>query len=177
MRGGTLQILELVGTEKASMNAVDILMYGNRTLLDSLEDLAEGDWEVAGVCGIWSVKDIMAHLASYEHLLAEALNTFSNNGIGPNMTEMAELGDAWNDLQVERRRHMTVAEVLAEYQEVYSQVMARAIKVPEEAYRENGRIPWYGPEYCLDDFVVYTSYGHKREHSAQINGYRERLED
>jgi len=157
------------------MNVMDILMYGNRTLLGTLEDLSDAGRKVGGVCGVWSVKDIMAHLASYEHLLAEALNTFSNNGIGPNMADMAELGDAWNDLQVERRTDMTVAEVMAEYNEVHEQVMARAAKIPAETYRQNGKIPWYGPEYCLDDFVVYASYGHKREHSAQISVYRDRL--
>jgi hypothetical protein len=158
------------------MNVMDILMYGDQTLLGTVEDLAEADWEVGGVCGVWSVKDIMAHLASYEHLLAEALDTFSNNGIGPNMAEKANLGEAWNDLQVERRRHMTAGEVLAEYKEVHGQVMARAAQIPPETSRQQGTIPWYGPEYSLDDFIVYSSYGHKREHSAQINVYKDRLQ-
>lgn len=160
------------------MNASDILIYGNRTLMATLADLAEPDWDVGGVCGVWSVKDIIAHLASYEHLMAETLNTFlsNGNGLGPNMSEMAELGPAWNDVQVERRRHMTATEVLAEYEEVHEQVRARAVQIPVATYRQNGTIPWYGPGYCLDDFIVYTSYGHKREHSAQINIFRDQLQ-
>jgi hypothetical protein len=27
----------------------------------------------------------------------------------------------------------------------------------------------------LDDFIVYTYYGHKREHAAQIAAFRDRL--
>jgi hypothetical protein len=38
-----------------------------------------------------------------------------------------------------------------------------------------GTLPWYGPEYALDDFIVYSYYGHKREHSAQINVFRDQL--
>jgi hypothetical protein len=103
------------------------------------------------------------------------LNLFLGEGFGPNLTAQSELGAAWNDLQVERRRYMTVAEVLAEYSEVYELVRARAARLPAEIYRQNGTIPWYGPEYCLDDLIVYTSYGHKRKHSAQINVYRDLL--
>lgn len=157
------------------MNVLDVLRYGNRTLLASLESLPRDDWQVGGVCGVWSVKDIVAHLASYEHMLAEALATFLGEGMGPNLSERAELGPDWNDLQVDRRRYMTVAEVLAEYNEVNEQVLGLAARIPGEAYRRNGTIPWYGPEYCLNDLIVYASYGHKREHSAQVNVYRDGL--
>ena len=39
--------------------------------------------------------------------------------------------------------------------------------------REPGSIPWYGEEYALDDLIVYQYYGHKREHSAQIEAFRD----
>jgi len=157
------------------MNVLDILKYGNLTLLGSVEGLAESDWEVGGVCGVWSVKDIMAHLASYEHMLAEVLDTFLGAEFGLTLNERARLGNAWNDIQVERRRDKTMSDVLAEYHEVHGRVIELAAQIPDEKYRENGTIPWYGPEYCLDDLIVYTSYGHKREHSAQIMVYRDQL--
>ena len=157
------------------MNVLDILKYGNLTLLGSVEGLAEPDWEVGGVCGVWSVKDIMAHLASYEHMLAEVLDTFLGAEFGLTLNERARLGNAWNDIQVERRRDKTMSDVLAEYHEVHGRVIELAAQIPDEKYRENGTIPWYGPEYCLDDLIVYTSYGHKREHSAQIMVYRDQL--
>jgi hypothetical protein len=157
------------------MNVLDILKYGNLTLLKSVEGLPEENWEVGGVCGVWSVKDIMAHLASFEHMLAEVLDTFLGAEFGPTLNERAQLGDEWNDVQVERRKDKSVAEVLAEYNQVHARVMELAAQIPGEKYSENGAIPWYGPEYCLDDFIVYTSYGHKREHSAQIMVYRDQL--
>jgi hypothetical protein len=157
------------------MNVLDILKYGNLTLLKSLDGLPEENWAVGGVCGWWSVKDIMAHLASYELMLAEALDTFTGAEFGPTMSEMAQMGGEWNDTQVERRKDKTVDEVLAEYKQVHARVMELATQIPGERYRENGAIPWYGPDYCLDDFIVYTSYGHKREHSAQIMVYRDQI--
>jgi hypothetical protein len=157
------------------MNVLDILKYGNLTLLGSVKGLAEADWEVGGVCGVWSVKDVLAHLASFEHMLAEILDTFLGAEFGPTLNERAQLGAEWNDIQVERRKDKSVAEVLDEYNQAHGRVMTLAAQIPAEKYRENGTIPWYGPEYCLDDYIVYTSYGHKREHSAQIMVYRDQL--
>jgi hypothetical protein len=36
-----------------------------------------------------------------------------------------------------------------------------------------GTIPWYGPEYSLNDLVVYQMYGHKREHGPQLDAVLE----
>ena len=70
---------------------------------------------------------------------------------------------------------MPVSAVLEEYQESHTRVMVLARRIPDETYRQNGIIPWYGAEYCLDDFIVYSNYAHKREHSAQVNIFRDKL--
>jgi hypothetical protein len=46
--------------------------------------------------------------------------------------------------------------------------MALVARIPAERWREVGTIPWYGPQYALDDLAVYTMYGHKREHAPQL---------
>ena len=48
--------------------------------------------------------------------------------------------------------------------------------IPVEQRRQVGALPWYGAGYTLEDFLVYTFYGHKREHGAQIDGFRSRLD-
>jgi hypothetical protein len=151
------------------MNVLDILKYGNRTLVGSIDRLPEGKWEVGGVCGYWSAKDVMAHLAAYERLLEEVLDTFLGTDPGPTMAGMAESGPEFNDAEVGRRQSMSVAEILSEYNEAHGRVLAKAAEIPVDTYRETGTMPWYGLEYCLEDFIVYSSYGHKREHSAQID--------
>ena len=51
---------------------------------------------------------------------------------------------------------------------------AKAIR-PRRGARSND--PWYGPEYSLDDLVVYTMYGHKREHDPQLSAVLEGARD
>jgi hypothetical protein len=157
------------------MNTVDILKYGHQTVLTTLKDFPEAAWYTSGACGVWSVKDIMAHLASYEHLLVEVLSGFLEGGPTPYLEKWGTLGRKFNDNEVALRRENSMAEVLAEYNDTHAQVMALALRIPAEMYRQNGSLPWYGPEYDLDDFIVYTFYGHKREHSAQIAAFRDQL--
>lgn len=159
------------------MNTLDVLKYGHQTVLDTLDGVPQSEWETGGVCGVWSVKEIIAHLTSFEHLLAEVLlTTFLGGGPTPTMNMMAEIGPfAFNDAQVELRRNKTSAEILVEYKESHARVMSLIEQVPEEKRRENGTLPWYGPEYDLDDFIVYSNYAHKREHCAQINVFGDSL--
>ena len=55
------------------MNALDIIKYGHKDVLESLKDLGDSLKDVIGVTTNWSIKDTLSHLASYEHLLEDAL--------------------------------------------------------------------------------------------------------
>jgi hypothetical protein len=153
------------------MNVLDVLKYGHLTVGNSLQDLAETDWDVSGVCGVWSIKDIIAHLTSYEHLLKEVLGMFLDRDEQVYLNEFQN-GD-FNDGQVDQRKHLSFHDVLAENNDTHANVMQLAAKIPLEKFSLNGTIPWYGEQYCLDDLIVYTNYAHKREHVAQINVYRD----
>ena len=157
------------------MNAVDILKYGHQTALQATEGFPEGEWETAGACGVWSVKDIIAHLASYEEVLVDILSTFIGRHPTPYLDRFIELGGQFNDTEVEKRQRRTVREVLDEFNDTYAQVMSLAEQIRPEQFRETGTLPWYGMGYSLDDVIVYMYYGHKREHSAQIAAFRDRL--
>ena len=156
------------------MNAGDILKYGHGTILQTIDGLPDAAWETGGVCGVWSTKDVIAHLASYEQLLIEVLSAFTGGGPTPYMQMWGELGLAFNDRQVEMRAGKSVAEVLAEYNDAHERVRAQVAEIPAETFRQTGTLPWYGMDYSLDDFIVYTYYGHKREHAAQIAAFRDR---
>ena len=152
------------------MNASDIFKYGDLTMLGTLEQVPQTEWETAGVCGWWSVKDIVAHLASYEVLLVDVLYGFCG-GDRPTLTLTAFLQAhvAFNDDQVAQRAKQTPAQTLAEYSAAHAEVMKLVAQISAETLRQPGTLPWYGLEYSLDDYFVYQYYGHKREHMAQVN--------
>ena len=86
-----------------------------------------------------------------------------------------ELGMGFNDKQVEMRKDASAADVLAELNGAHETVRAQVAEIPADTFRQTGTLPWYGAEYSLDDFIVYTYYGHKREHAAQIAAFRDHL--
>jgi hypothetical protein len=158
------------------MNAADILKYGQATALQAIDGFPETAWKTPGACGVWSVKDIVAHLASYEEVLIDILSGFVGRYPTPSLEKFLELGSQFNDTEVERRKGRTVREILDEFNDVHAQVMSLAERIRPEAFRQVGTLPWYGMEYSLDDVLVYMYYGHKREHSAQIAAFRDRLD-
>lgn len=153
------------------MNALDVLKYGHQTVLQTLDGFPDEAWEKPGACGSWSVKDIIAHLTSFEYVLVDVLQTFLDDGPTPYLTKFADAN--FNDTEVELRREKTIRGVLAEYNESYGRVSKLAGQIAPERFRQSGTLPWYGAEYALDDFIVYTFYGHKREHCAQIAAFRD----
>src|SRR5436190_23407483 len=137
------------------MNAVDILKYGQQTSLQAIDGFPETAWETPGACCVWSVKDIIAHLASYEEVLADVLSGFVGRHPTPSLDKFTELGGQFNDIEVERRKGRTVKEVLDEFNDAHAQVMSLAERIRPEAFRHTGTLPWYGMEYALDDVIVY----------------------
>lgn len=157
------------------MNAPDIVKYGQATALRAIVDFPETAWETPGVCGVWSVKDIIAHLASYEEILVDILSGFVGKHPTPYLDKFTRLGDQFNETEVERRTGKTAREVLDEFNDAHAQVISLVERIRPEVFRQAGTLPWYGMEYCLDDVIVYMYYGHKREHSAQIAAFRDRV--
>src|SRR5258706_8382732 len=151
------------------MNTIDILFYGNKTVLDSLKDYPIEKLNIAGACGKWTVKDILAHLTAFENVLKEALiTTFIDNTVPtPFMKKMAEGNQFFNDFEYDSYKSYDFDAILEEYNKTANHVLELSKKVPAEKFSQPGLIPWYGAQYCVDDFIVYANYGHKREHTAQ----------
>ena len=156
------------------MNAMDILKYGQGTVLQSIEGIGKDEWDLQGACGVWSMKDIVAHLASYERLLEDILGSLLGADATPHLDRF-KAGAAFNDAEVEARRTASVQQVLDEFAASHERSLALLARIPEERRRQPGTLPWYGAEYALDDVIVYMYYGHKREHSAQVAAFRDRL--
>lgn len=159
------------------MNTHDVLKYGHLWVHKHLSDLTEEQMLVPGVCGVWSVKDIMSHLTSFEYVLVEVFQQCLEGGETPTLDELVSRdGDSFNELHVDRRKDRSAKEVIAEYDQQYKAGIALLGRMSERDLREPGTLPWYGNEYSIEDLIVYQYYGHKREHCAQIAIYRDALE-
>jgi uncharacterized damage-inducible protein DinB len=153
------------------MHGGDILYYGHDFLLRALNGLDKQYFDTEPICGVWTTKDVIAHLASHELFFIDVLHTVLEiDAPKPSMDIMFQVGPGvYNDSEVDKRKSMSYQEVWEEYDTARQKVEALWAQVPEEKLRQSGLLEWYGAEYDLEDFMVYSFYGHKREHSAQIN--------
>ena len=157
------------------MNAVDVVMYGQGTFLASLDSVPQTEWELPNVCGYWSVRQIVTHIASYEAMFADVLVSITGNDPAPTLDAFRNDPAGFNDAEVERRSDLTTDGALDELKSEHERVMSLIREIPPERLREVGTIPWYGPEYSVDDLIAYQVYGHKREHAAQICVFADHL--
>ena len=155
------------------MNAPDVLKYGHQWFLKTLDNFPEDKYDKPGATGTWSVKDVLSHIASYEQVLCSILEEF----IQKNNSEINPIPDhkQFNILEIEKRKNKKFQEIFDEYNLAYEKVAKLIVKIPAFKLAENGTLPWYGEEYSLDDYLVYSYYGHKREHGAQISEFKNSL--
>ncbi len=157
------------------MNARDILEYGHRDVLQAFEGLTPDEWTRVGVTTRWTPKDLIAHLASFELFLEDALKSVLGETPTPTLEAMGRDHAGFNDREVETRRAHAADRSLREYTEAHERVMALIDRLGPARLAETGTIPWYGDHYALDDLIVYANYAHKREHLAQLRMFLSRV--
>jgi uncharacterized protein (TIGR03083 family) len=158
------------------MDAIGMLDDSHTKILEAVDDLPEAQWDVPGACGDWSVKDIIAHLASYEHVLLDTINTFFGNEPTQKMIRCFSNFSEFNKAEVGARRYATAQQVVNDYNETQVQTTSLLAQLPAEVIQQKGTLPWYSADSCLADFIGWLC-DHAFEHYAQIVRFRQQDEE
>jgi uncharacterized protein (TIGR03083 family) len=162
------------------MRPSDLFEDSHQQLTTALRLLTEAEWHTPKVCGAWSVKDVIAHLASLEIVLVDVLSALLDedrptpklNIFRDTLAACGNHIDKYNRREVALRRRKSVDEVLAEYERAHAQAVRLLVQVPSAKY-DHKEIFWR-PDQALNLADLFAYYDrHKREHTAQI----ERLPD
>ncbi len=145
-------------------------------VIRTVEDLPESAWDTAGADGDWSVKDILAHLISYEHLLLDILNTASGAEPGSYLQRFSQDRNQFRSSEVEKRRYETAQHIEDEYNDLQVQTSSILTTIPQELFERKGTVPLMGPDQSLAQ-IVDRLQKHTREHCEQIKQFRERTGD
>jgi hypothetical protein len=165
------------------MILIDLFEDSHQRLMTAVQSLSERQWQAPNVCGLWSIKDIMAHLTSIELVLVDVLyNLLDPERPTPKLhvfwDTLAACGhniDKYNRREVALRRRKSVAEVLAEYEQTHAQASSLLTRIPTSRYREKGIFWWHGRTLDLTELIGYYD-GHKREHYNQIVAWQAKAE-
>src|SRR5579863_2722430 len=149
----------------------------------------------AGVDHQWSIKDILAHLAFWQHHLLTYLQSAiqgetpeqmahekidalrrqfpgADEALAESEQQQAPIDDFsdMNDYIYLRNRSRTLDDVQADFQASYAQVVATVRSMDEAVLFEPGRLSWTegSPLYA---WVVGNTFGHYEEHIGPIKNW------
>ncbi|HYH13353.1 MAG TPA: maleylpyruvate isomerase N-terminal domain-containing protein [Thermomicrobiales bacterium] len=131
----------------------------------SYDGLADEELLIPGVCGEWSVRDLVAHVTWWDE---EALNHLPTvlEGESPPRYSMLYGGiDAFNAMKTEEKRGLSLEEVRCEADETHRRLLAYLRGIPVERLKGNSR---FTHRLRLD------TYGHYPIHTDDIRRWRER---
>lgn len=151
---------------KASI--LDEMSTSYTALEDILASLDKTQYFTEGVIPGWSIKDILAHIASWHHRLLKWLEAAVRNEeptiSGPdNVEEM----DALNAQFYQENKSRPLDEVLTDYRTSYQHIMDIVQVMPEEDLISPHRFAWSKGE-PLWQAIAGDTYEHYREHLKQI---------
>ena len=131
----------------------------------SYAGLPEAGLLEAGVTGAWSVRDIIAHVTWWEEESLRHLPLVREGRRPPRYSVSYGGIDAFNALMTERRRPLSLAEVLCQQAEVHARLVAYVREAPAELLATETR---FRRRLRLD------TDGHYPKHAAAIRAWREK---
>ncbi|HEY7833915.1 MAG TPA: maleylpyruvate isomerase N-terminal domain-containing protein [Ktedonobacterales bacterium] len=145
------RLLERIETAWAAFNA-------------SYAGLAAAELAEPGVAGEWSVKDILAHITTWEGEALKYLPVIIAGGTPPRYATEGGL-DAFNARMAQQKRGLALAEVRRQLRDTHQRLIAYIEAAPPEQFAHESRAR---RRLRLD------TYGHYPEHSRMIQEWRVR---
>ena len=114
--------------------------------------------------GDWSVKDILAHVASWEEFALPDLRRAAKSHI-PALASFREAEvDDWNRMLMSLRRNFPLDQVTTELKEYREATIAALDALPDERLAQ-GQFPW---------IMAMITVRHDREHAEDITKWRQK---
>ena len=142
--------------------------------LAAIAGLSEKEMVQPGAAGIWSVKDILAHLVSWEAELVTALSRplSQRYAHAPDIVRIDDI-DEWNDEQYHMNARRPLDIIRQDFEGVHKHLL-RAIEDLDEATLEAPlRFEWMEGE-PLAYLIMETAVWHEQEHAEDIRAWRKR---
>lgn len=136
-------------------------------LLAASDLVPEGEWHWNRVCGEWTLKDLLGHIADWECFGAEGLRLMAEGQ--PPEVELVESIDAWNLVHVKARREQPWESVWADLHTIRRSLRTILEGMEEVALVQRFPFPW-GPEGTPYQWVTVFVV-HDREHAGDVRAW------
>ena len=134
-------------------------------LKESCAGLSERQMQEPGVTGLWTVKEILAHVTTWEQEALKVLPLVLEGGRPPRYSSLYGGIDAFNAVMTEQKRSLPLPAVMKELDETHRRLVDYVMNAPEEQITQETR---FRRRLRLD------TYRHYRIHARAIRAWRER---
>jgi uncharacterized damage-inducible protein DinB len=148
------------------------LKAARAALLQSIDGLSDDQMLQVGAVGLWSVKDVLAHLVSWEAELVTVLAQLEQHKDGaPRIVEIEDI-DEWNEEQYRINARRPLADVLEDFHGVHKQLIRTIEALDSRTLDDNRLFPWMEGE-PLSYLILENATWHEEEHAEDIRAWRE----
>jgi uncharacterized protein (TIGR03083 family) len=145
---------------------LDKLEWAWTDLRQSYDGLSEAQLTQPGVTGGWSVKDILAHVTTWEQEALKYLPLILRGEKPPRYFDQYGGIDAFNAQMTARKRNLPLSEVLQQLEDSHRRLVAAIQAVPDDQFTS---------EAPFRRRVRLDTYSHYPIHARDIRTWRERL--
>jgi uncharacterized damage-inducible protein DinB len=145
------------------------LAKSRQALHQAIEGLSEEEMTQIQVEGVWTIKDILGHIASWEETCLEPLRCYADGG--PFEVEVIKDYMAWNDEQAARKRDVPLDAILDELATIRQGLVEAASRLSTEQWEQIVPFSWGGEGTMAEVLDVF--YRHELEHVCSIQQWRQ----
>jgi len=144
------------------------LAESRRALHQAIQGLSEEEMTRVQVEGVWTIKDVLGHIASWEETCMEPLRCYADGG--PFEVEAIEDYMTWNDEQAARKQDVPLDVILDELAAIRQALVAAASRLSAEQWEQQVPFSWGGEGTIAEVLDVF--YRHELEHVRTIQQWR-----
>ena len=130
--------------------------------------LTVADMNQPGAVGVWSVKDVLVHIAFWERYAVRVLKA-ARCGETPEL-DVEDSTESRNSSVVAQYYLTPIGAVLASWQEAREDLLEQIASLSNADLNDPHRFPWNEGRSLLDR-IAANSYGHEQEHIEQIRSW------
>ena len=143
-------------------------LYTARTEWEALlSEVGEARMLEPGAVGVWSVKDVIAHVMWGEREMTGVCEAHAL--IGSELWQMTD--DERNPIMVSWYRDHSVQDVLTEERAVYARLLAALQTLTDEDFDDPQRFREMPPDWLPWQLMAGCSFGHYRDHMPGIRSW------
>ena len=142
-----------------------ILKATRKEFLSLVDMIPEAERTTRPVCGVWTMKDLVGHLADWEKVGVDGLRQLVA-GQTPEFDEVIPDFDTWNNAHAAARRDQLWDDVWADFEQTRETLLALVDQMQERDWERPFTAPWDSP--INGYFWVNVWTGHDHEHAIDV---------